>query len=199
MLTSTYNNKKFKRFTHYLNIAMKVLFWFCIIAVTIAVIGSLVISFIPEQRFVMIQDGNSFLAITMDEIISYNLKLQGTVNIKSTIISIILGASVVTALLAAIFRQISLILNTVETDNPFDLQNSKRISIIAIIMIVGAFIARAVEYIVFYTIITSHSIQNIHLTYKPDTASILVGMLLLVLAGVFRQGSYLQNEYDSTL
>jgi len=63
----------------------------------------------------------------------------------------------------------------------------------------GSVILKIAEGITAMAIIDSLEIKNVDVTFTVDGAMLLTGFLVLILAGIFRYGSYLQDEYDATL
>jgi hypothetical protein len=49
------------------------------------------------------------------------------------------------------------------------------------------------------TVIQMLQINNMNATYSVDGNLLFTGILILILAGVFQYGNYLQEEVDSTL
>jgi hypothetical protein len=48
-------------------------------------------------------------------------------------------------------------------------------------------------------IISLLKIERFNFNLSPDLFMLFTGILILILAGVFKYGAYLQNEYDTTL
>lgn len=96
-----------------------------------------------------------------------------------------------------IIYNLKLILKTVEDDHPFEKNNSKRLLIVAIVFIAGSIILKIAEGITALAIIDMLKIKNVSVVFSINGTMILTGFLVLILAGVFRYGSYLQNEYDT--
>jgi len=69
----------------------------------------------------------------------------------------------------------------------------------AVALMSGAFIVKLFEYRLTSTVIQTLQIVKIKVYYLPDWTLLLVGILILILAAVFKYGSYLQEEVDSTL
>lgn len=192
--------EKYKKFAHFLNIAMKIFLKIAMIIAGLTVIIGLVIFFLPKEIFTSFNTGSdSYFNLTMDGMLTYRLSLDKSVNAKPVINIIVFAVSMISTLLAIIFHQIHHILNTVEIDKPFERNNSKRITTIGGVLIIWAFLVRAVEFAVYYVAIETYNIKDLSISYKSDTNMILIGFLLMVLAGVFKYGSYLQEEYDTTI
>lgn len=72
--------------------------------------------------------------------------------------------------------------------------------IIGIVLLNASWIFKVIETVTASVIITAFSIPNISISYNiVDSTILFMGLLVLILAGVFKYGSYLQNEYDATL
>ncbi len=98
-----------------------------------------------------------------------------------------------------IIYNLKLILKTVEDDHPFEKNNSKRLLIVAIVFIAGSIISGITEGITAQAVIDTLKIKNASVVFTINVAMLLTGFLILILAGIFRYGSYLQSEYDTTV
>jgi hypothetical protein len=121
------------------------------------------------------------------------------VNMKNVFTWILFLAAVVSALGAPLFHQLVKILRNVEKDQPFAAENAGRLFNIGILMLIASFVVRLAEFIVFGMLIDTLKINNIDLNFQLDATMVIVGMLILLLGGVFKYGSYLQQEYDETV
>lgn len=193
--------RKFKRFARGLRITMDVFFWAVIVAAAGALIGVAVIQAMKESNFVFPASSMGSISLQVDGMIKYRLDSQvpDTVNLKNVFTWILFLASVVSVLIAPIFYQLSKILKNVEQDRPFDARNADRLFVIGTVMIIASFVVRLAEYIVFDMLITTLKITNIELNLMLDGTMVIVGMLILLLGGIFKYGSYLQQEYDETV
>ena len=107
--------------------------------------------------------------------------------------------SIYAGILTILFNQISKVLRTVEIDKPFAKENAKRLTIIGAVLVIWSIVYRAAAVFVAWSIIHTFDIPNIQLNYSPDGFMLLSGLMMLILAGVFNYGNYLQQEYDSTI
>ena len=97
------------------------------------------------------------------------------------------------------FKQVRNILKTVETGTPFEKDNTKRLSKIGTVLIIGSFLFNAMNGLVTINIIKLFEWNKYSFVYSPDLFILFTGLLILILAGIFNYGAYLQNEYDTTL
>src|SRR4030042_1844729 len=119
---------------------------------------------------------------------------------------ILFWVSVVSAAISLLFlmsivisHNLRLLLKTVANDRPFEKNNAKRLFIISIVLIIGSVVWKIIEGVYALTIVNILKIESIDVNFTIDGAMLLTGFLILILAGVFRYGSYLQDEYDTTL
>jgi len=147
------------------------------------------------------ETGNMPISLVLNGIISYKLdpSMYEASKLKPVFLAfipiVVLGAS----MLAIIFKQVSSILRTVEKDCPFEGKNSKRLTIIGIVLIISSIVFNIAQYNIVETMIESFQIANLDVKYSFDGTMLTTGFLILILAGVFMYGSFLQNEYDATL
>jgi Ca2+/Na+ antiporter len=101
--------------------------------------------------------------------------------------------------MSVILFELKRILKSVVQDNPFEKGNSKNLTIIAIALIVGSLIMPLLEGRIVSAIIRVLQISSINFSYSMDCTLLFTGIIILILAGVFQYGNYLQEEVDSTL
>lgn len=195
------NQEKAKKFSRILRIIMQVFYWVGLAAAVILSISLIVVTILPEKNFIVSPVARDNLGFSVDGLISYriNSKTAAELSLKPVYQSICFMGAVISAGLTIIFKQISNILKTVEEDRPFSEENSRRLTIIGVILIIGSVVFRAAEGVVASAIIHTLDIQNMQINYGLDGFMMLSGFLILILAGVFKYGSYLQQEYDATL
>jgi len=96
-------------------------------------------------------------------------------------------------------KQVIIILKSVTVDRSFDQQNSKSLFIISIAFIVGAFVINIAEGFAVRQVFTTFGNDNLGMNYSPNYSMLFTGILLIVLAGAFKYGNYLQDEFDETV
>jgi len=131
----------------------------------------------------------------------YNIdpNLYSDINFRPFLQVILPTVTVISLMLLLIAHNLRSILKTIANDHPFEKNNSKRLLIIGIVLMAGSVILKIAEGITAMAIIDSLEIKNVDVTFTVDGAMLLTGFLVLILAGIFRYGSYLQDEYDATL
>jgi hypothetical protein len=180
---------------------MNVFYWAAIVAAIGSFIAAIVIKLVSDSHIVIKEGNVEHLGFSLDGLIKYSLNdtaLQG-INMKNIYIAIALMSAFISFLIIPVLKQIVLILKSVEENKPFAKENAKRISIIGIMFILSSFIIPAFKVFVAMTMINTLKIQNITTNYSIDIISILTGLILFILSGIFMYGSYLQNEYDETV
>ena len=106
---------------------------------------------------------------------------------------------VLSSIFVIVNHNLRLILKTVTDNRPFERNNAKRLFIIGIVLIISSVVRKFIEGIFALAVIDMLKIENIDVNFTIDGAMLLFGFLILILAGVFQYGSYLQEEYDATL
>lgn len=190
--------QKFKRLAGTIHTVVKIFFWAAVVGAIICALGSVVMSFLPADYF---NAGNTrSLLLTIDGVIRYRLEPPlSPVSLKPIFLTILVSSSIGFGLLALIFRPLAGILKTVKEDQPFAAENANRLTNMGVVMLISSFLANVIQATVVFVIISTLNIPNIDVNYSLNLTMLLMGLLLLILAGVFRYGSYLQDEVDSTL
>ncbi len=192
---------KLKRLSGIIKIIFDVFFWAAIVLGTVSFLIFIVILFVPEEIFIVsgIQKGWSISMI--GGVMKYNIdpNLYSSINFKPFLQAILPTVTVISLMFLLIVHNLRSILKTVADDHPFEKNNSRRLLIIGIILMAGSVILKIAEGITAMAIIDTLEIKNVDVVFTVDGAMLLTGFLVLILAGVFRYGSYLQDEYDATL
>lgn len=192
---------KYKRLAKYMQIVIKVFYAVSITVIIAAVAIGIYIIATPASSFGALAGTGGSLSLSLDNVFMFKVDPQYATgeNLKPVIASMCFMAATIGIILAIIFRQLELILGTVKNDKPFTAENSRRLSIIGATLMIGAFVKRIGECLVAYNIINTLKLFDVNVNYSADSSMIITGFIVLILAGVFKYGSYLQNEYDSTV
>jgi FlaA1/EpsC-like NDP-sugar epimerase len=200
-LSMNIKKTKLKRLSGIIKIIFDVFFWAAIVLGTVSFLIFIVILFVPEEIFIVsgIQKGWSISMI--GGVMKYNIdpNLYSSINFKPFLQAILPTVTVISLMFLLIVHNLRSILKTVADDHPFEKNNSRRLLIIGIILMAGSVILKIAEGITAMAIIDTLEIKNVDVVFTVDGAMLLTGFLVLILAGVFRYGSYLQDEYDATL
>lgn len=191
----------FKRLTHVLRVFSQILFWICAAAAVLIGIAAIILLFIPNDKFISVFGNTGSLVLTLDGIIKYDFKYSAgsSILVKPMFNSILGMAAVSAALMVPIFNQLYKILKTVEEDKPFSIKNASRLSNIGIVLISGSFLFKIVQYFAASVVMDIINTAVVNVNYSVDITMLLIGLMLLVLAGVFKYGCHLQQEYDATV
>ena len=180
-----------------LYIIFKVFFWAAIIFAAAFALGALVTVFLPSD---LLKTANiEAMRLSLGSTISFSLGDLGVVSFKPVLLAILISCAVALPLLATIFWQLTGILKAVKEDRPFADENAKRLIIIGIVSLNASWVTKVLETVTASVIMKTFSIPNITIGFTIDITMLFMGLLVLILAGVFKYGSYLQGEYDATL
>lgn len=195
------NPSKVKKISKILRVVMNVFFWATIVVRMIFVIAWFVIIFAPSDILNLLKTGSMSLLLDFNGIASYNVdpSMYEATKLKPVFLALIPTVVLGASMLAIILRQVSSILRTVEKDCPFEEKNSKRLTIIGVILIIGSIIFNAAQCAIVAAMIENFQISNLDVKYSFDGTMLTTGFLILILAGVFKYGNFLQKEYDATL
>lgn len=191
---------KLKRLAKIMKVIFDVFFWAAVVLGAISFLIFIVTFFIPENIFILSKAQVGSISI-ISGIIEFKIdpNLYNNINFKPFLQAILPMTTVISLMFLIIVNNLRLILKTIANDCPFERSNSKRLLIIGIVLMIGSVVLNFVEGIVALAIIDMLKIKNIDVIFTVDGAMLLTGFLILILAGVFRYGSYLQEEYDATL
>ncbi len=192
---------KMKMLAKVLNIICNVAFWITAVGFCLFLIANIVLLFIPEKNLVISANISGSLAATINgtQLFKFDPQSIGDIMIKHVLQAVFLWVSVVLLIASAVLFEVKRILKTVVEDKPFEKGNSKNLTIISLVLIAASFILPIFEGRVFSTAIKTLQIGNINIGYSMNWTLLLTGILILILAGVFQYGNYLQEEVDSTL
>lgn len=190
---------KVKKMVHILRIVFQVFFWTCALAAVVSVLATLILFFVPEQNLV----GWDYfrLSFSIDSAIVYKVDPQValSMSVKPILRSIFLMSVVLFSGIAILFRQLIALLKTVELDQPFAKENSRRVTIMGIVFLIGSIVYPLTEVYVASTIIHAYNLSNLQVNLSVNSVLLLAGFMMVILGGIFQYGNFLQDEYDHTL
>jgi Protein of unknown function (DUF2975) len=192
---------KMKMLAKILNVICNILFWVAAVGFCIFLLGNIVLVFVPAKSIVLNASTSGSLSATLGGTMffKFNPQVSGNLLIKPFLQAFFAWIAVEALMMSVILFEVKRILKSVVQDNPFEKGNSKNLTIIAISLIVGACIMPLLEGRIFSAIIRVLQISNINFSYSIDCTLLFTGIIILILAGVFQYGNYLQEEVDSTL
>lgn len=196
-----FDSERFKKLARALRVVFNVFYYLGIGGAALAAIFSQVILFIPDQVFSSENIRSSYYNLSMDGLVTYKIDpaLAAGVNIKPIMFTIALTAAVAAIVVTPIFKQLAGLLKAVSQDKPFVPENAKRLNRVGFILIFLSLVISIGRFAVAWRVVSAYKIPNITIAFKFDTITFLVGLLVILLGGIFRYGSYLQKEYDSTV
>lgn len=101
----------------------------------------------------------------------------------------------------AIIYQLKKIFATLAAGSPFILENAKRIQQIAVLIFSGAIFQLFAAQLMGRVFVGSVFVEGVTFIVdaKPNLGALFLGLVILVLAEVFRQGAQLKEEQDLTI
>ena len=191
--------RKVKKGAKILRILSQIALWCTIVATGLALIFGVMLSIFPETFARLMGSSNEFMSIEVG-ILNYhvpsNLSYLEVLQIHQ-MMAFAIGISC--ALGALFLRQLVGILGEVENGRPFSPDNARRLGRMGILIIVSSIVYRIGQAAALSTVIHVAGLTDLSVNYTPDMDMIFIGILLFILAGIFKYGSYLQEEYDATL
>ena len=170
-----------------------------IISIVLSVVGGIIIVVNPE---ISIFGPDESKVLNLGKGIQYSVGGPATDYVKqSRCGDLILIVSSIIYLVATwlVLRWLTSILRSMAKKRPFDQKNPKRISYVALVVILSGFVSPWLDYCFFRHEFHLYNLKSFLVRYRPDINTIFLGLLLLVLAGAFAHGCYLQREVDETL
>lgn len=196
--------KKYSKLAKVLRILAQVVYWLSAVAIAILLPLAIYLS-VSKHWFISIGvlPGNLRLGY-IDGVIRYNLALAaGAVtpeHANAILVQILFSIVVFTAVYGAISFFLSGVLKTIENGEPFQRNNARRIFFIGLIFLGGSLFVGTAQASAANVIIHAMRLtEALTVNYSANSIMIVAGLLMLILSGVFRYGSYLQEEYDATL
>lgn len=202
-----------KKYAGIIKIFITICFWACLLsAILCAVLGIIFLLFpdaysfflkpfgsIGQLPFAMGNEG--IVGIELSDMLEYatSSSLLSGIEMKPIYEVLIFRVAVSQAILTVFFYHLILILKSVKEDHPFARENSNRLSVMGILLIAYTIVIRIGEYVMLKQVLGTVNIPNVNLKFSFNTGGILLGLLIILLAGIFKYGSYLQKEYDTTL
>lgn len=192
--------QKIKRYSHILRKVMNVFYLAAVVAACGSLIAAVATIFIPASKFIFRNNNAGRLGFSLDGLIKYNLTeaAQG-ISLKDVYVTILFIAVPLLLLVAFVAKQLVHILKSVDNDTPFEKENAERIYSVGRVLVLSSLLIPAIEFIPAKVMLDLLKIQNISLNYSVNLYLVLAGFLMFILSGIFRYGSYLQNEYDETV
>lgn len=192
---------KMKMLAKILNVVCNVVFWMAAVGFCIFLLGNIALLFVPAKSIVINASTSGSLSATLGGTMffKFNPQVSGDLMIKPFLQAFFVWITVAALIMSVILFELKRILESVVQDNPFEKGNSKNLTIIAIALIVGSLIMPLLEGRIVSAIIRVLQISSINFSYSMDCTLLFTGIIILILAGVFQYGNYLQEEVDSTL
>lgn len=195
-MDKTFNKDSFKKLTKMIRIVLQCFYWASIATGVLCLVGFIALQFISDKY--LMSNGNAGFTLSLDGMIRYDAG-DKAVNLAGVYQSITIMAALLSAGLAVFLRQLYTLLKTIEGDTPFTAENTRRLKIMGFILLIYAFLAPGAGVLVASSMTHAFTAENISVVYSVNINLLFSGFVLLILAGVFRYGSFLQSEYDTTL
>ena len=184
-----------------LNIIMNVMIVIMIIGLVGRIIIGGIMSFIPNSSFAHVG-----LQLNIGRHLNIHLrnnKFLEVAQVRTLILAIASSMIPIIITTIVIVKMIRDLLITMECGKSFDEKNSKRLMVIGVTVIIGSFF-ESLSYIIIYNLvlpmISLLRLENINFTINAlDGSTILLGIIIILISGIFKYGCYLQNEYDETV
>jgi hypothetical protein len=188
--------KRISQVMYYLSVVLYIL------GIAVLILATLFFAiqfFLPDDLFAAKQE---HFGITIDNVIYFSMNTDGMnspVNLKPLLQIALPFALVLLAFFVVGVKQVMEILKSVARDNPFDESNSGRLYRVGRILLIASVVVSAGRVVVYNQIIGMMKLSDVRTNFSVNVTLLLTGLLVLILAGVFKYGSYLKSEYDATV
>jgi len=181
---------------------MSVFYVVSIIGIVLSIIMTICTVAIPTSYFNIDHFRNGSFSIDVNGVFRYDLSGSGLpedVNLRGIFTSIAFVAFIYSIALTIVFKELRDILATVVNKEPFDEKNAERLTKISAVIIIGSVIFNLLNGLVAGLIIDILKIEHMDVVLSINISMLLTGFLVLILAGIFKYGCYLQKEHDATV
>ena len=194
-MRSTGNIARDQRFQKVIWIITNISFWILLfIFVLMLIMG--ILSLLGK---IQLSDNINNISISPDGVLRFRLSEFSQSQKQSVTTTVFFTVATFSFVYGALNYYLLGILRSVKKGSPFVKENASRLSIMGFILIGGSIIVGFIYSLMVYTIFEALKITNLSVNFQINSTMFASGLLLLILAGVFRYGSYLQEEYDATL
>lgn len=191
---------RIKKISRGLRISINISLWVLVVGTVFFLAAGIALNFLSEDIFILKEARGVGFVLSIDGLIRYNLDESSIgISLRPIYQTIAFMATLGAGALAIIFKKLVDLLKTIENDEPFAEENSKHLTVIGAVLLLGSFGFRVIGAIVAHTMIETLHITPISVNVSIDVFMAMTGLLVLILAGIFQYGNYLQKEYDSTL
>jgi len=190
-----------KKIAIILRTIIQIVFVAFIILGALLIIAEIIIAIIPEKNFILTNVFNGDLTFNIKGLVEFDVasRLGEDLAFKGTLLLLLPTILFYILFYIINFSQVSSILKSVLSDQPFDENNSRSLFVMGSTFVAGSFILEIMGNALFVQIATIIGASGINISFTPNLTMLFTGILLFILSGVFKYGNYLQNEYDSTI
>ena len=175
-----------------------VLYWISMVFLFVGAAFYIVQFFIPETFFTLQPRSSGF---SFDNTLYFLMNDNNfdLINIKPLLQTFLPFAIVIVLMFIIGINRLIKILKNVDRGNPFSEDNAGSLAIIGIDLIVASFVVNLSQVVFISQVTELLKINNMRVNYSIDISFLMTGLLVLILSGIFKYGSFLKAEYDQTV
>lgn len=204
----------FKNLAKVLDVILKIVNWILIIALPMFIVVAVLMvvgrNILSEETMISVLEAGKWSA----NIGPLGFKVDATILGYENVIKIFTITSIsgilATVILIFAIKQIRVVIKNILNGSPFSKLTVKSVRNLGYCVIVAGIVFNILLSIIEYIELTALNIESIlrasslvdevTISLNPfDGATIVIGLLIILVAGVFNYGTYLQEEYDATL
>lgn len=196
-----FNKKQFEFVMKGTAIVTKIFNVILYIALAVVAVLFIAVIFINQRHFNFDLSHLDNINVSINNIL-YELSgdtLSGIVNVK-TILLVGAGVAFINlGFVQYILLTVRKLVTNIKDDQPFDQQNTVLLKNLAIAFLIASVVLSILNSVFFTVVMNNLEIVEMNVNYSINTTYLFMGILIFILAYVFDYGSYLQEEYDSTI
>ena len=198
------NYNRLKSAASALRLLMQLCFWASLAAAVLTAVIGLALIAIPGAYSLFAKPfsfSKGSPVIELNDMLRYSID-PGVVTVekmKPVYLAIIFRTSICGFIIAPFLYQLKSILKSAENSRPFEVKNAGRLTWMGAFIIAYSIVYRIGEYVALQTTLNVINVPDMTVNYTFNTSWVIMGILLFILAGIFKYGSYLQDEFDATL
>lgn len=137
----------------------------------------------------------------LGDMLKYSVQ-PGTITaeaMKPAYLILIFTTALISLISTPLLYRIFAFLRAADEERPFEKENAGRLMWMGIFLIINVFVYHIGEYFLLLKMIDIANIPNVAAKFSFDMGGVIAGLLLIVLADIFKYGNHLQDEYDATI
>lgn len=197
----TFNKQRYHGVISIAHIVLKWIIGFFYIIIGIAVIGTIVVLFIPKSALDFNMANLEHINIQFTNIM-YEINggfFTGIANVKNLLLLLGLVGLVNLGFVQFIMIELKKLVASVREEMPFKASNAMILRNMGIVFLIASVVVSLANAWLMMTAINTFDVYQATINFSINLQYLFMGVLVLILAYVFSYGSFLQEEHDQTI